>query len=401
MRILMLSWEFPPYVVGGMGKHVAELAPMLSTLTLDGEPLQIDVLTTRADGGAAIEQITPHLTAHRVNVPPIDAHDLYNSVIANNASLIEYGIKLGEQHHYDLIHMHDWLVGEAGITLKHQWKTPLVATIHATERGRHQGYLPSDTSYHIDQMEGRIGYEAWRVIICSEYMRGEVHYFFNVPYDKMDVIANGFDMKAIVHPSPAEIEALRQQYAPRGEKLLFFVGRATHEKGMQVLIAALPGILATYKDVRLVVAGKNGNKMWPLAHDLKVDQVVDFLGFISDAQRDLIYHIADAAVFPSLYEPFGIVALEAMAQECNVIASNVGGLGEVVIHEQNGLNVYPNDPQSIVWAVNRLFTDPAAAAQRREFARTQTLALYQWDKIATQTMHVYQNVVQARAQVPW
>src|SRR4051812_25564333 len=112
MRILMLSWEYPPYVVGGMGKHVAELAPALSGLMLDGEPLQIDVLTTRVGGGAAVEQITPYVMAHRIDVPPIDARNLYNSVIDNNAPLIAYGLKLGEQHHYDLIHMHDWLVGE-------------------------------------------------------------------------------------------------------------------------------------------------------------------------------------------------------------------------------------------------------------------------------------------------
>jgi glycogen(starch) synthase len=401
MRILMLSWEYPPYVVGGMGKHVAELAPALGQLTLDGEPLLIDVLTTRAGGGESVEQMSPYITGHRVDVPPIDANNLYNSVIANNAPLIAYGLKLGEQHHYDLIHMHDWLVGEVGITLKHYWKTPLLATIHATERGRHQGYLPGDISYHIDQMEWRICYEAWRVIVCSEYMRGEVHYFFGVPYDKVDIIANGFDMNAVANASPAEVKALRQQYAPHGEKLLFFVGRVTYEKGLQVLISAMPEILANHGDVRLLVAGKNGNIMWSLAHDLNVDHAVDFLGFISDPQRDLIYQIADAAIFPSLYEPFGIVALEAMAQDCNVIASNIGGLGEVVVHRKNGLTIYPNDPQSIAWAVNQLFADAVAAQHRREVARTESLPIYQCEKIATQTIHLYQAVVQARSQVPW
>jgi glycogen(starch) synthase len=401
MRILMISWEYPPYVVGGMGKHVAELAPALDQLSVDGAALQIDVLTTRVAGGAQLEQVTPRLTVHRIDVPPIDPRNLYNSVVANNNALVAYATQLGAQHAYDLIHIHDWLVGEAGIILKQLWKTPLVTTVHATERGRHQGYIPSDTSYHIDQMEWRICYEAWRVIVCSQYMCGEVHYFFGAPYDKVDVIANGFDIHAVTQTTSTEAKVLRQRYAPHGEKLLFFVGRVTYEKGLQVLIGAMPGILAAQSNVRLLVAGKNGETMWSLARDLNVDHAIDFLGFVSDAERDAIFQVADGAIFPSLYEPFGIVALEAMAQNCNVIASNVGGLGEVVEHRKNGLTIYPNDSNSIVWAVNELFADPAAAQKRREYARTETLPRYYWDKIAAQTAQVYQRVVQARTQVPW
>jgi len=401
MRILMVSWEYPPYMVGGMGKHVVQLLPALSALSSSTAPIQIDLLTTRYAGGEPVEQIAPNVTVHRVELPPIDPRDLYNSVIANNAALIAYAFGLASHQPYDLIHLHDWLVGEAGIALKHAWKIPLLATIHATERGRHQGYLPSHTSYQIDQMEWRICFEAWRLIVCSQFMRGEVYYYFGAPYDKVDVIPNGLDTNELSVYPPTELAELRHRYAPNGEELLFFVGRVVHEKGLQVLIEAMPGILAQYPHTRLLAAGKNGSKFLPLAYELNVADAVDFLGFISDDERDCIYQIADAAIFPSLYEPFGIVALEAMAQNCNVIVSAVGGLGEVVEHEVNGLTVYPNDTQSIGWAVNQLFGDPDAAAQRRRYARRQTLALYHWDQIAATTVDVYAAVVQARTKVPW
>jgi 1,4-alpha-glucan branching enzyme len=125
------------------------------------------------------------------------------------------------------------------------------------------------------------------------------------------------------------------------------------------------------------------------------------LGFVTDAVRDCLYRIVDAAVFPSLYEPFGIVALEAMASNCNVIASNTGGLGEVVQHEVDGLTVIPGDTMSIANQVGRLFSDPAAATQRRAVALDQVRTIYRWDRIARQTADLYDSVVKARRSTNW
>jgi glycogen(starch) synthase len=145
MRVLLISWEYPPNVVGGMGKHVADLAPALAGQMADDGPIYVDVLTTRFSGGAQEEQVSEFLTLYRVDVPPIDPVDHYNSVVESNQGLIAFAEQLGERHTYDLLHAHDWLVAKAGIALKHRWKTPLITTIHATERGRHQGHIPSDS----------------------------------------------------------------------------------------------------------------------------------------------------------------------------------------------------------------------------------------------------------------
>ena len=399
MRVLMISWEYPPYVVGGVGKHVAELAHAFERLADDS--LHVDLVTTRYSGGAEIEAINKSVTVHRIQTLPFTPVDHYNAVVASNGILVSYAQQLAKKERYDIIHNHEWLTGAAGIALKHAWKTPLVTTIHATERGRHQGYLPSDTSRQINQMEWQLGYEAWRLIVCSRYMIQELGGFFGIPANKVGVIPNGVDMNQL-HPCSAERAAqLRAEYAPNGERLLFFVGRITHEKGLQVLLAAMPKILQRYPNTRLLAAGKNSEKMWERAHELGIGHAVHFLGYITNEQRDHLYQTVDAAVFPSLYEPFGIVALEAMAQGCNVIASNVGGLSEVVHHTQNGLTIYPNDPDSVVWAVDQLFAGPEAAQRYRAQALHEVQTRYNWDTITCHTVEFYRHVVAERQQTEW
>ncbi len=401
MRFLLLTWEYPPYVVGGMGKHVAGLIPALGSLRDQFGDFEVDVLTSHFAGGPPRQTVAEGITLHRIDTQPLDPLDLYNSVIECNQDFVAYAHELAGNQPFDLVQIHDWLTGVAGVSLKYAYKVPLITTIHATERGRHQGNLPSNTSRQIDALERHICSEAWRVIVCSRFMASEVQKFFGVWPDKTAIIPNGVDMHAQAVCPPGAHSHLRAAYAPHGERLLFFVGRSVYEKGLHVLIQAMPAILRDTPNTRLLVAGKNSRHHYPLAADLGVQNAVTFLDYISDQQRDWIYQIADAAIFPSLYEPFGIVALEAMALGCNVIASDVGGLGEVVKHLHNGLTVYPNDPASIAWAVRELFRDPIAAAQRRANALNDVQTLYNWEGIARQTVTLFQQVVAQRAVTAW
>jgi glycosyltransferase involved in cell wall biosynthesis len=401
MRILILAWEYPPYIVGGLGKHVAGLIPALGELQEREGTLRIDVLTTRYAGGTPIEHVNDFVTVHRLETALFDPANMYNTIIDNNHCFVDYANQIAGDEPFDLVHVHDWLTGVAGVRLKYEHKIPLLVTIHATERGRHQGYVTSDNSGRIDGLEAQLCHEAWRVIVCSQFMMTELHNYFGTPFDKMIVIPNGIDQDSLYICSVEKQIELRAQYAPTGERLLFFVGRIAHEKGLHVLLRAMPAILQSYPRTRLLVAGRNSRHLSPLAAELRIEYAVHFLEYITDQQRDWLYQIVDAAIFPSLYEPFGIVALEAMALDCNVIASDVGGLGEVVKHEINGLTFYPNDSASIVWAVRRLFSDPGAASVRRLQAHAQISQQYSWHTIAQQTATLYRSVIAERAMTAW
>ena len=326
---------------------------------------------------------------------------LFNSVIDNNRFLVDKARELHSRTPYSLIHVHEWLTASAGIELKHDWKVPLLVTVHATERGRHRSHLPNVTSRQINQVEWHACYEAWRIIVCSSYMAAELSRYFEVPLDKVSVIPNGVDVRPFQSCPEERVRELSSRYAPDGEKLLFFIGRITPEKGVQVLLRALPILRQAYPNVRLLVAGNNSEQLQPLVDELRIGALVELLGFIDNETRNCLYRSADAAIFPSLYEPFGIVALEAMAAGCNVIVSDVGGLSEVVDHQRTGQTVLVDDPQSIVWAVEQLFSDPVLAQKMREEALREALDIYNWRTIASSTLETYRWVVAHWQDVNW
>lgn len=402
MRLLVISWEYPPNVVGGIGKHVAELVQaFVDVAARSGSPIQLDLLTPHSGNAPETEHISDSVTIYRVETPSINPLDLFNSVIDNNRYLESKARELHSHAPYDLVHVHEWLTASAGIELKHKWRVPLIVTIHATERGRHHSHVPNETSHRINQLEWQVCYEAWRIIVCSSYMAGELGQYFDVPLDKVTLIPNGVDISPFRACSEERIQELRGRYAPNGEKLLFFVGRITPEKGVQVLLRALPPLRWNYPDLRLLVAGRNSEQMQPLVDELQIGEAVELLGFIDSETRNCLYRAVDAAVFPSLYEPFGIVALEAMAAGCNVIASDVGGLGEVVDHRRTGLTSVAGDPDSIVWAVDQLFSDPVQAQAMRARGLQEVIRSYDWHIIAASTLDTYRAVLAQRQDLNW
>lgn len=364
-------------------------------------PFQLDLLTPHSGNAPFVEELSTSVTVHRVETPFVNPLDLFNSVVDNNRYLVSKARELHENVPYSLIHVHDWLTASAGIELKHAWKIPLVTTIHATERGRHHSHLPSETSHNINQLEWQVCFESWRLIVCSSYMAGELRRFFDVPLDKVTLIPNGVDVTPFKSFSDERVRELRGRFAPNGERLLFYVGRITPEKGVQVLLQALPSILERHPNVRLLVAGRNSEQMQPLVDKLRIREAVELLGFVDSETRDCLYRSVDAAVFPSLYEPFGIVALEAMAAGCSVIASEVGGLAEVVDHRRTGLTVRANDSQSIAWAVDQIFTDPVQAQAMRARALQEVTRSYNWGAIAASTVNMYRAVEAQRKDVNW
>jgi glycosyltransferase involved in cell wall biosynthesis len=192
-------------------------------------------------------------------------------------------------------------------------------------------------------------------------------------------------------------------YALPDEQILFSVGRVVVEKGLHLLIRAMPLILARQPAAKAVIAGKGPEleALRSLAWRLDVGEKVLLTGFITDEDRDRLFKIADCAVFPSLYEPFGIVALEAMAARCPVVVSEVGGLQDVVDHGQTGLTVYPDDPASLAWGIVQTLQDPDQAQARVARAYQIVRQRYNWQAIARMTAGVYETVIAARAETRW
>jgi glycogen(starch) synthase len=397
MRVLMLSWEYPPHVVGGLGKHVTELIPALAR-----QGVEVHLLTPRWAGGEPRE-IAAGITIHRVD-PGTYNDNLYTTAWQTNLALEQYIERLWQEiGGFDLIHAHDWLVAFAASALKRKFRTPLLATIHATEKGRGRGNLWNDLSQAIHSAEWWLTYEAWRIIACSAFMAQEVIHYFNVPSDKVDVVPNGVDLAPFRKYDGVDLSGFRAMYALPEEQIVFNVGRVVYEKGVHVLVEAVPRVLAAHPQAKFVIAGR-GDMLDALrrrAWELGVGQKVLFCGYISDEDRNRLYKVAHCAVFPSLYEPFGIVALEAMAARCPVVVSEVGGLREVVRHGETGITVYPDNPASLAWGILHTLQHPEWTATRVENAARVVERDYNWDLIAQQTVAIYQRIIRERAAVIW
>ncbi|MTV48151.1 glycosyltransferase [Heliobacillus mobilis] len=390
MRILMLSWEYPPNVVGGLAPHVHGLA---GALVKQGH--QVHVITQGGDGLPSDER-DRGVHVHRIQPYSLWSLDFAGHIHHLNFAFMEKAQKVAsEVGDFDIIHAHDWLVAYAGRALKHGWKKPLIATIHATEWGRHNG-LHNDLQRYISQVEWWLGYEAWRVIVCSQHMERELSRIFQIPGDKMAVIPNG------VHPDDFSAEKAqgfeRSHYATDHERIILYVGRLVWEKGVQVLIDAMPEVLRHY-DAKLVIGGTGTqmNYLKHLAERRGISHKVHFAGYIQGSTKVGLLRGADVAVFPSLYEPFGIVALEAMAAETPCVVSETGGLTEIVKHRHNGLKAYPNNPGSLAEQIKTALGDELLGKSMTKTGAREVREIYSWDAIAARTVDVYNSVETVRA----
>jgi glycogen synthase len=381
----MLSWEYPPRIVGGISRHVHDISNALSD-----SGVKVDVITCEHEDAPTTET-DGNLTIHRVHVDQGD--DFVHWVHKLNQATEEKAAELLTDRSPDeptVIHAHDWLSEFAGRALKHRYHLPLVATIHATEHGRNQG-IHTDLQRYIHGVEEELCYEAWRVICCSNYMKDEIAGVLDVPCDKLDVIPNGID--ASKFNIEFDREGFRAWAAAPTEKIVFFVGRMVPEKGVQVMIRAIPEILPAWNHVRFViVGGGNRSHLEQLAAELNVTDRIFFTGYVDDDTLLKLYKVADVAVYPSLYEPFGIVALEAMAAGVPVVVSDVGGFREVVDHGVTGLTAWTDNPDSLAWAILYLLKNPFSAKMMANNAYKKATEQFDWPSIARMTDSVYERV---------
>ena len=387
MKLLMLTWEYPPRIVGGIARVVHDLS---HKLIKDGH--EVTVITYK-EGNLPEYENDKGVEVYRVENYMIHPTNFIEWILQLNFNMAEKATKLiNENGKFDVIHAHDWLTASSAKMLKQAFNIPLVATIHATEAGRNSG-IHDETQRYINDTEWMLTYEATEVIVNSNYMKGHVQGLFGLPFDKINVIPNGINLTNF---NGVERDYdFRRQYAMDNEKIILYVGRLVYEKGIQHLISAMPKILNGYHDTKLIIAGKGGmlEELKAQANSMGLSNKIYFTGYLNSKQVQKIYKCSDIAVFPSTYEPFGIVALEAMLAGIPTVVSDIGGLNEIVEHGVNGMKSYAGNANSIADSVLNLLYDKQLASNVAKKAKQKVKEEFNWTKIAQDTHYIYERAI--------
>lgn len=378
---------------GGLGRHVHALA---ETQAARGDDV---VVITQGVEGAPDEEVLNGVRVIRV-VPdapfvPFDPANLIGWVAGFNVAVTRALIGLTRTWGPEIVHGHDWLVAQAAVIGRDLLDVPYVVTIHATEAGRHQGWIATDLSRAIHSVEHWATYEATRIIACSEHMKWEVHRLFDPVKGKTVVIPNGID------PAQWRVSSGRRQRARSeyGSPLVVYAGRLEWEKGVHTLLEAVPRLRRRVPGIRVVIAGRGGadDGLRRMAREKRLGRSVRFAGWLPERDLRALVSAADVAVVPSIYEPFGLVALEAAALRTPLVVSRTGGLSELVEDGRTGWTFTPGDASELASAVTDALADPRHARRLADAARSSVIEHHGWPAIAERTALLYRDAIRAHS----
>jgi glycosyltransferase involved in cell wall biosynthesis len=414
MKMAVLVWEYPPKIVGGLGTYAAEITRKFVLMDHD-----VTVFTMNDDAGnLPTREIWRGIEIHRPlhidisdSLPDVLAEDvrkwgrgiqLFSQILVYNylsASKLVNELIKKEGFKYDIVVAHDWLSAISGITVKKEANLPFAFHVHSTEKGRTLG----NGSEVVSNIELH-GAKAADLIVTVSYAMKDELIKLGFPADKIQVCYNGVDPQKY-NPevvSAEQAKKIRESYGIRDdEQMILFVGRLVGVKGVDKLIMALPHVLQRYPKAKLVILGV-GDLQDYLSNLIKTMRLQDFVKlnfkFVSEEERILHYAACDVAVFPSLYEPFGIVALEAMSMERPVVvgATGVSGMREIVIccgEEQCGFHIDPSNPSDIAWGINSTLENPERRKWLGKNGRKRVLEEFTWDRIAEKTVEAYEQIL--------
>lgn len=387
MKILMLTWEYPPRIVGGIARVVHDLS---HKLVKNGHDVTV---VTYKEGDTPEFENDKGVKVYRVENYMIKPNNFTDWIMQLNFTLTAKATQIiNEQGKFDCIHAHDWLVAYSAKTLKDSFQIPIVSTIHATEAGRNSG-IHDDVQRYINDTEWLLTYESTEVIVNSNYMKCELQRLFGLPFEKINVIPNGININNF--NGITKDYDFRRKYAMDNEKIILYIGRLVYEKGVQHLISAMPKIINGYNDTKLIIGGKGGmyDELREQAKNLGIENKVYFTGYLSSKEVQKMYKSADIAVFPSTYEPFGIVALEAMLAGVPTVVSDIGGLNEIVDHGINGMKSYAGNSNSIADSVLALLYNHQLCNNIVKNAKTKVKQEFNWNKIAQDTFFTYEKAI--------
>lgn len=417
MKMAVLVYEYPPKIVGGLGTYAAEITRKFVLLDHD-----VTVFTMNDDTGSLpTRELWRGIEIHRPlhidvsdSLPDVIAEDvrkwgrgihLFSKLLVYNyltASKMVNELVRNEGFLFDIVIAHDWLSAMGGIAIKRELGMPFAFHVHSTEKGRTMG----NGSEVVSNIELRAAQTADIVVTVSNAMRDEL-IGLGFPAEKIRVVYNGVDPQkySMTEVSKEKIHELRARYDLKDDDLMvLFLGRLVWVKGVDKLIVSMPHVLQKIPNAKLVIVGLGDMQDYisRLAQNLRIQDKVKFcFEFIPEEERIAHYAACDVAVFPSVYEPFGIVAIEAMSMEKPVVvgASGVSGMREIVIpqgSDQCGFHVNPNDPTDIAWGIISSLEDPEKRRQMGLNGRKRVLKEFTWDEIAKKTVQVYSELLESQ-----
>jgi len=414
LRLAVLVYEYPPKIVGGLGTYAAEITRRFVLSEND-----VSVFTMNDDkGDLPTRELWRGIEIHRPlhidvsdSLPDVVAEDVrrwgrglqfFSKILVYNylsASKIVNELVKKDGFKYDVLVAHDWLSVIAGITAKRELGLPLVFHVHSTEKGRTLG----NGSEVVSSIEYRGGQMADLVITVSNAMKEEL-IELGFPKDKIQVCYNGVDPNkySLQQVNQEKRREIRERYGlTDDDEMVLFIGRLVGVKGVDKLIMAIPHVLQKVSNAKFVIVGLGGmeDHLKAMVKGLKLEEVVKFrFEFIPEEERIAHYAACDLAVFPSLYEPFGIVALEAMSMEKPVVvgAAGVSGMREIVVSSgsgQCGFHVNPNEPVDIAWGIVSCLQNQDRKQELGKNGRKRVLAEFTWEAIAKKTLAIYQEML--------
>jgi glycosyltransferase involved in cell wall biosynthesis len=412
LKVMMISSEYPPETLGGLGSHVSDLAT-----GLEREGCKVDVLAyTRNDparekiGGINIHRIKQGYASDVVRNASKEA-TMVEQVLEINKDFLGYALdqinRLEEQP--DVIHCHDWFGFPAARELRESLKIPVVGTVHLLNHPFRRWWGHGIEDELIEQ-ERRFCREVDSLITVSRSMREIVMRTHEVEGERVHAVHNGVDMKADAELSmdENEIKTLRRRYSLPGEKIILFAGRFTAQKGIASLLESAAQVIEKFGKVHYLMAGAPDS--WPatqmmeklFSQCLSLRRNVVFLGKIPRAELARLYRVADLAIVPSIYEPFGYAAIEAMIAGVPVVASNVGGLAEIIEDGETGLLVtvhesetgpHSVDVRELTEAQLKLLNDPARMKLMGARGRVRVMEEFTLEKMTARTLDVYRQTI--------
>ena len=388
--ILMLSWEYPPHIIGGLARHVHALATELAKSNQE-----IHVLTSKPNDSQEYEK---HGTVHIHRVSPINDQDpdFISWMAGLNLAVIEEALNIAKHIEFDAVHTHDWMTGPAAEFISRTLNVPMIATIHGTEFGRNKGIF-SELQQFIFQKENELCHSADEIIVCSDFMEEEIIRLFKAPKNKITVIPNGAQSEKV-----AKYDFNIEEIYPflTGKKMVFSIGRIVKEKGFQTLIAAAELLKNKAEDLCFVVAG-NGPLLEgyrEMVRELGLDGFVNFIGFVNEEIRTSLMRRADIAVFASNYEPFGLAAAESLSAGVPTVVAKTGGLQTLIEDFKTGFYMQPGSEKSLVHIINWILENEELS---KEIGRNGMLSVnmnFSWEHNAKTTDTLYIRAISTDCQ---